>query len=262
MLKYYRTSAGLSSEQLGARLNLSGSQVRKLEDGSRTASADVAEACEGIPELACNGALTRLYALLSDHLKRGAYPGWFAGWPDREAHARRLRSFELIVIPGLLQTERYARAILATRVGMTGDELDAAVTARMERQQILDREQPPELWAIIDEAALRRPVGAPEVMREQLTHLADAARRPHIVVQVIPLSAGAHEGMRGGAFVIADCDDAASMAYQDTALAGQIIQDAGEVDSLALTWDTLRLEALPRAASLSLIEEVERSWTT
>jgi hypothetical protein len=105
---------------------------------------------------------------------------------------------------------------------------------------------------------LRRPVGDPETMPEQLAHVAQAARRPHIVIQVIPLAAGAHEGMRGGAFVIAEFVDAAAVGYQDAASSGQIIEGADEVHSMAVTWDTLRLDALPRAASLSLIEEAAR----
>jgi Domain of unknown function (DUF5753) len=198
---------------------------------------------------------------LGEKLKRRAYPGWFAAWPDKEAQARRLRSFELVVVPGLLQTEAYARAVLSTRVGATLDEIDETVAARLARQQILERDQPPELWAILDEGALRRPAGDPAVMHGQLTHLAGMARRPDIVVQVVPLDAGAHQGLNGGAFVIADFDDAATIAYQDTAVSGQIIEDASETDALAHTWDTLRLEALPRAASLSLIEETARQWT-
>jgi transcriptional regulator with XRE-family HTH domain len=261
MLAYYRTRAGLTPEQLGARVFVSGSQIRKVEAGTRTPTEALVKACEAMGELGCNGALTELYKILGEKLKRRAYPGWFAAWPDQEAQARRLRSFELVVVPGLLQTEAYARAVLSTRVGATLDEIDEAVAARLARQQILDRDQPPELWAILDEGILRRPVGAPDVMRGQLTHLAGMARLPHVVVQVIPIAAGAHEGMRGGAFVIAEFDDAATIAYQDTAVSGQIIEDASEADALAHTWDTLRLEALPRAASLTLIEETARQWT-
>ena len=261
MLAYYRTRAGMTPEQLGARVFVSGSQIRKVEAGTRTPTEDLAKACEGVGELGCNGALTELYEILGEKLKRRAYPGWFAAWPDKEARARRLRSFELVVVPGLLQTEDYARAVLSTRVGATEDEIDETVTARLARQQILERHEPPELWTILDEGVLRRPVGGSDVMHGQLTHLAAIARRPHIVIQVIPTAAGAHEGMRGGAFVIADFDDAATIAYQDTAVSGQIIEDASEADALAHTWDTLRLEALPRAASLSLIEETARQWT-
>ena len=210
MLAYYRNRIGMTPEQLGARVYLSGSQIRKVEAGTRTPSEDLAKACEAIPELGCNGALTELYEILSVHLRRRAYPGWFAGWPDKEAQARRLRSFQPLVVPGLLQTETYARAILSTRMGATREELDDAVAGRMERQRILEREHPPELWVILDEAVLRRPVGGPDVMREQLARLVEAGQRPNIAIQVVPFGAGAHEGLRGGAFVVADFDGAAT----------------------------------------------------
>ena len=157
MLAYYRMRAGMTPEQLGARVFLSGSQIRKVEAGTRTPTEDLAKACEGIGELGCNGALTELYEILGEKLKRRAYPGWFAAWPDKEAQARRLRSFELVVVPGLLQTGDYARAVLSTRVAATEDEIDDAVAARLARQRILERDQPPELWAILDEGMLRRP---------------------------------------------------------------------------------------------------------
>jgi transcriptional regulator with XRE-family HTH domain len=256
MLAYYRHRIGMTPEQLGARVYLSGSQIRKVEAGTRTPTEDLAKACEAIPELGCNGALTELYEILSVHLRRRAYPGWFAGWPDKEAQARRLRWFEPLVVPGLLQTEAYARAILSTRMGATREELDEAVAGRMERQRILDREHPPELWVILDEAVLRRPVGGPDVMRDQLVRLVEAGRRPNIAIQVVPFGAGAHEGLRGGAFIVADFDAAATIAYQDAASSGQIIEDADEIDALAVTWDTLRLDALPRTASISLITSI------
>ena len=103
---------------------------------------------------------------------------------------------------------------------------------------------------------LRRPVGGPDVMREQLARLVEAGQRPNIAIQVVPFGAGAHEGLRGGAFVVADFDGAATIAYQDAASSGQIIEDAAEVEALAVTWDTLRLDALPRTASISLITSV------
>jgi transcriptional regulator with XRE-family HTH domain len=256
MLAYYRHRIGMTPEQLGARVYLSGSQIRKVEAGTRTPTEDLAKACEAIPELGCNGALTELYEILSVHLRRRAYPGWFAGWPDKEAQARRLRWFEPLVVPGLLQTEAYARAILSTRMGATREELDEAVAGRMERQRILDREHPPELWVILDEAVLRRPVGGPDVMRDQLVRLVQAGQRPNIAIQVVPFGAGAHEGLRGGAFIVADFDAAATIAYQDAASSGQMIEDADEIDALAVTWDTLRLDALPRTASISLITSI------
>ncbi len=260
MLRHYRTAAGLTPEELGARIYLSASQIRKVEEGTRTPTEALTQACEALPELNCNGALTTLREILKDHLRHRAYPGWFQAWPDHESHARRLRSFALVVVPGLLQTDAYAHAILSTRVGATAEDVGEAVAARLERQQILDQSEPPELWVLLDEAVLRRPVDSPEVMAEQLAYLAAAARRPHIVLQVIPLVAGAHEGMRGGPFVLADFAGSPTIGYQDTAVTGQIVEEANWVEALAVTWDTLRLEALPRGASLELVEDVAQIW--
>lgn len=260
MLRHYRTQAGLTTEGLGQRVHLSGSFIRKIEDGSRVPSAVHAEAFEKVAELGCNGGLVRLHALLSDHLKPGAYPGWFAHWPDHEARAVKLRWFELAVIPGLLQTEDYARALLSGRIGFTAD-IDAVVGARMDRRSILSRDQPPELWAVIDEAVLHRPVGGPAVMAGQLKHLIELSNRPTIVIRVIPASVGVHDGLPGAGFIIADFGDGTCAAYQDTAIRGQVTEDADDIAALAETWDKLAAEALPRSASQDLIEETQRSWT-
>ena len=133
------------------------------------------------------------------------------------------------------------------------------VAARMERQAILARDKPPMLWVILDEGVLRRPVGGTWVMKDQLRRLADRARRAAVVLQVIPLSAGAHQGISGD-FVLAEFDGAAPVVYQDTAARGQIIEDAAETEGVSLLWDTLLAEALPRSASLALVEEEEEEW--
>jgi hypothetical protein len=126
----------------------------------------------------------------------------------------------------------------------------------MKRQEILGRENPPGLWVILDEAVLRRPVGGRHVMLEQVNRLAEAARQPHIVMEVIPASVGAHEGL-AGAFAIADFDDAPSVGYQEGSPGGHPVEEPAAVAALDLTWDTL-----PRAASLALLEEAAKSWTS
>jgi hypothetical protein len=131
----------------------------------------------------------------------------------------------------------------------------------MERQSILAQEKPPMLWSIVDEGVLRRPVGGRGTMAGQVLHLAGMSQRPNVVVQVIPAGAGAHEGLRGGAFMIADFGDAPSAAYQDTAARGQIIEYSDDLISLTVLWETLKAEALPRSASLELIQEVAQTWT-
>jgi len=167
-----------------------------------------------------------------------------------------------MLVPGLLQTEDYARAIFRARFGMTSEEIDEQVAARLKRHEILAREQPPALWVIVDEAVLRRPVGGRCVMREQVNRLIDAAQRPHVSIQAISSAVGAHRGLSAGAFIIADFEDAPAVAYQDTACQGQFVDRREDVETLTDCWDTLVREALPWAASQALLEEVAKSWTS
>jgi hypothetical protein len=164
------------------------------------------------------------------------------------------------LVPGLLQTPEYAHAVLRTRVGATEDEIDQLVAARMERQTILDRDEPPLLWVMIDEGVMRRPVGGPEVMSHQVEHLVDMAERPSVVIQVIPSRVGAHEGL-AGAFVIADFASSPSIVYLETALTGLVVERPEDVSAVMLRYETLKTEALPRAASLELLREVAKTWT-
>jgi transcriptional regulator with XRE-family HTH domain len=260
MLRFYRTRAGLSQAELAASAYLSHDVISKVETGQRAPTPEVIKALEAVPELGANGALAELRAQMREYLKYRASPGWFRDWAMKEAAASTLRWYEPLLIPGLLQTQRYARAVLRTRVGATDDEIEEMVAARLERQAILDRSRPPTLWVVIDEGVLRRPVGGAEVIGEQVKYLAEAARRPNIVVQVIPADVGAHEGLRGP-FVIADFADAMSVAWQDGAIYGHAVEDTEGMAAVVATWDTLKSEALSRSASLELMEEVGRTWT-
>jgi hypothetical protein len=141
--------------------------------------------------------------------------------------------------PGLLQTQDYARALLANRIGGNPETTDEIVAARMARQSILARDNPPELWVVIDEAVLHRPVGGPLVMREQLNQLIKSAQRPSIVFQVIPAAVGVHDGLPGAGFIIATFENAPHVAYQDTAVRGQVIEDSDDIGVLMGTWDRL-----------------------
>ena len=260
MLRFYRTQAGLSQTDLGARVHFSGDLVSKIEMGQRIATEEFTAACDGLPNLATGGALTELRGLMKEAIKNRALPGWFVDWPRKEAMARSLRWFELVAVPGLLQTEEYARAVLRTQVMATEEQVEDMVRARMERQSILTREHPPIFWVILDEGVLRRPVGGVEVMAGQLVRLAEAAQQPNIVLQVIPLAVGAHQGMSGN-FVIADFAEGPPAVYQDTAARGQIIEDSDDIAVVTVMWETLKAEALSRSASQELIKEVAKSWT-
>jgi transcriptional regulator with XRE-family HTH domain len=260
MLRYYRERAGLTRTDLARQISKSVSLIQAIELGQRAATAEVTEDLER--ELSADGALTRLRDEIGDGLGYQPYPSWFQDWVAGEREAKKLRWFEPLLIPGLLQTEDYARAIFRARFGMTADEIDEQVAARLKRQEVLARDQPPALWVIVDESILRRPLGGRCVMREQVNRLIELAQRPHVSVQVISSSVGAHRGLSTGAFAIADFEDAPAVGYQETASQGQFLDRREDVQTLTDCWDTLVREALPWAASQALLEEVAKSWTS
>jgi transcriptional regulator with XRE-family HTH domain len=254
-LRFHRTQAGLAQSELAEKTHVSHDVISKIETGERPPAEDFPPRLDAVPELNTHGELTRIWEHLRKGLRHRAYPGWFQRWADIEAEATALRWYESNLIPGLLQTEGYARAILAARPDSTDDDLDSAVAARMSRQAILEGERAPHLWVVLDEGALHRRIGSHKVMLDQLEHLAEMARRPKVSVQILPFEVGAHPGLRG-AFVIADCDGATSMLYLETAVEGQTVEVPSVVAKAALVFDALRSEALPRRASLDLIMRV------
>ncbi|MFF5247532.1 helix-turn-helix domain-containing protein [Streptosporangium sp. NPDC000095] len=135
--------------------------------------------------------------------------------PDFEAGASAIRTWEVILVPGLLQTEGYAKAVWQAGRVLNEGLIERHVQARLARQEILTRENPPTLLALIDEAALRKSIGGAEVMREQIRHLIDMATKPNITIQIVPDSAGAHHALEG-AFVILDFLDDPSLIYTVT----------------------------------------------
>ena len=166
-----------------------------------------------------------------------------------------------MLIPGLLQTEEYARAVLAAaHPASPEDEVERLVSARMDRQAILDQAEPPLLWVILDEGVLTRPVGGPVVMRDQIERLVKAARRPRIVLQVVPAGAGAHAGLDGH-FVLASFDGPPDVVYLNNTLAGQIVERPRDVARVALLYDILKAEALSPRASADLARKAIKQWT-
>jgi transcriptional regulator with XRE-family HTH domain len=258
-VRRWRTAAGLSQEQLGQRVGYSGAQVGKVETGERAPSQEFAQHCDqALP--GAGGLFLRIY-----HLARrwdGGYPSWFVEWVQAEGRAITLHTWEPLLIPGLVQTPEYARALFqAWRSARTDAELDQLVSARIERQLIFERPNPPSLWAVIDEGVLTRGVGSPQTMRDQLAHLLDVSDRLRITVQVVPAGAGAHAGLLG-AFAIAGFGDAPGLVYLESPDQGQTTQRSSVVVKVSETFDTLRAEALPRGASRDLIRKVaEERWT-
>ncbi|MFY1597350.1 helix-turn-helix domain-containing protein [Micromonospora sp. WMMD737] len=196
------------------------------------------------------------------HRYAGSIPDEYATYIGFEADAARIWNFELISIPGLLQTERYTRAVLAGGVArLAEEEIERRVEVRLRRQALLHRENPPALWVVLDEAAIRRQVGSPETMAEQLNHLVTIAGLPHVDVQVLPFAAGAHPGTPG-AFVVLGFTDPADreVVYIET-MAGDLYPEGdADVQAAVQAFDRLRATALGPDDSVLMIRDTAKEF--
>jgi transcriptional regulator with XRE-family HTH domain len=243
-----RRAAGWTLTEFGQRIGYDPGQISRIENGKRPPTELFARMCdEAFPDL--GGWFSEFYAESRTWI---ATPPWFRSWVEHEQQAATLRIWQLGVLSGLLQTEAYARAILAVNPGVTEDQVSERLAARLARQVILTRDDPPAAWFLVDQAALRRCVGSAAIMAVQLAHLAGLARLPNITIQVVPNIA--HAGLLGG-FAIAE-----HAAYVETAVAGQVFEDAEIIAGLLTRFDTLRNEALRGSESLALIERMCEEW--
>jgi transcriptional regulator with XRE-family HTH domain len=249
-----RNQRGWTQEELAARMLVSTSTIANIESGYRApteAQAIKADEVFGTP-----GTFQR-----HERRMRGIpFSAGFRPFHPYEAEARVLRWFEHSLVPGLFQVEGYARAILEIHPEATEQDVKDRVDARMSRQAILFREDPPSprVWAVLDEHVLYREIGGPAVMLAQVEHLAELARMPRITIQVIPATQP-HPGLLG-AFVIAQTDQPTAIVYLETASEGQTAEDPDMAESMTLMFDALRTEALTGSASLKLIEEAIQRW--
>ncbi|MEU7754417.1 DUF5753 domain-containing protein [Micromonospora sp. NPDC049171] len=198
-------------------------------------------------------------ALWPDVVRRRE-PVWFRRWVDIEREAVTLRSFELAWVPGLLQTEAYARATLAGGV-LRPDAVVEFAEARIARQTILTRDSGPLLIAVLDEAVLRRRVGDDRaLMAAQLTRLLGHAETDSVQLHIVPVDAPSYPGL-DGPFTIADMPDGSRVGHVDGPAQAQILDQASELVNLERRWERIRGEALPRGRSLDLLREAAASWT-
>ena len=185
-------------------------------------------------------------------------PPWFEAYVGLEEVATQVRAYEVQFIPGLLQTEDYARAV--TMLGhdnASAREIERRVRLRMTRQAVFDREDPPNVWAVIDEAVLRRPAGGPAVMQGQLQHLADLAKRPNVTIQIIPFQAGGHAAA-GGAFSILRFaePDLPDVVYLEQLTSALYLDKPDTVDSYLRVMERICMEAATPADSTAIITRV------
>ncbi|MET8092309.1 helix-turn-helix transcriptional regulator [Micromonospora sp. NPDC005220] len=200
-------------------------------------------------------------------LRQSRQKGWWSAYGDVlpddfvgfEAEASSISAFECLYVPGLLQTEEYVRAIVrAGRSTADQDETDRVVAARLARKALLSRDLPPSLWAVLDEAAVRRVVGGPKVMHAQLTRLIEACAMPSVEIQVLPFSAGAHAAM-AGAFTLLDYADPVldpAVVYLSNDSSTLLLEEDRQVARYRLMFDHLRAKALDPDRSADLLARI------
>ncbi|MDG4763251.1 helix-turn-helix transcriptional regulator [Solwaraspora sp. WMMD406] len=250
-LRRIRELLGLTQESWGERIHFSASHVGAVERGERPALPDYLTAVD-------RQYRTGFMKFYRKFVIGESAPVWLRPWLDYEREATMLRYFELAVISGVLQTEAYARAVIGTtRSGVAADD---AVAARLARWGVVTREaNPPRVVVILDDSALRRPVGGPAVMHEQLTVLAEAIERPNISVFIVPAYVGAYAGLDGP--VALATAHGRTVGLRDAPGAGDVVEDPAAVDLLDRQWEAIREYALPQDQSLDLIMKAVDSWT-
>jgi transcriptional regulator with XRE-family HTH domain len=260
-LRRLREQAGLTCEDVGHRLECSGTRISRMETGRISARpGDVRELLEiyGVTGAEADS----LVQLARDARRKGWWhtygrvlPTWFEAYIGLESEAARLRDFQPLVVPGLLQTEGYARAVLrAAPHASRSEDIDRQVALRMQRQEILDQPGPPEVWVVLTESVLRVRVGDVPVMRTQLLRLADLAARPNLTLQVLPSGTAAHV-QPISPFTLLDFPDPADPAvvYLEHLTGSLFLDNEDEIRRYRVVFDHLRAEALGTGQSIDLI---------
>jgi hypothetical protein len=259
-LKRHREAAGLTQAQLAELIPYSKSMVSMVETAKRSpvesregdkVTSRFTQCCDEV--LSTGGALSRILPLLED--ASDPYPTWFRPYANLEAEATAIYTFQSQTVPGLLQTETYAQALAGCLYPAPDEtEVGRLVTARMRRQEILDRTEPPHLFFVIDEAVLKRRIVMEEVMRRQLQKLVDVAQRSTVNLLVLPFSVGGHPAI-DGSHVILDLPEGESALYVEGPGNATITTVPSEVRPAQMRFLALCGAALPPSLSVELIKK-------
>lgn len=231
---------------MGDIIFCTGSLIGQVETTKKIPTRDFSERVDAA--LGTDGVFSRLVGLVL----RSQLPTWFQAYAEMEAKAAYISTYQAQLVYGLLQTEDYARAVLAT--GMP-DDLEGLLAARMERQRILEQERPPLAWAVLDEAVLHRPIGGHEVMRAQLQRLLDFSTNRWMRIQVLPFAAGEHSSL-AGSFTTMRFDDDPDVVYTEDLISGHMTASPDTVREGSLRYAHLQAAALSVEESAALIARV------
>ncbi|MFC4532011.1 helix-turn-helix domain-containing protein [Sphaerisporangium dianthi] len=256
-LRRHRLAARLTQKQLARRIGFSSSAVAMVETSKFRPSERFAQLCDQVFGL--DGVLAGLYAEVWP--PPPPVPAHFRDWAKEEQRATALRLWSPLLIPGILQTEAFARRIFEREPGLTGEQIEERLAGRMQRRSIFSRTDPPAVMCLIDEGVLHRPVGGPGVMREQLEYLVEMARRPRVTIQIVPYNAEALSGLMG-AYAIAEMRGNAYTVRVEAQPKGRTITDRSAITEIIDRYDAVRADAYPQHLSCKIIEEVvAQKWT-
>lgn len=267
-LRRLRTAAGLTRDEVSEQTNINPATLYRIETAKVRPQRRTLLALLDKYGVTDEAQRAELVALSRDSTQLGwlqdyesLLPEQYTAFISFEAEARGIRSYESQFVPGLLQTEDYARAVISgVQPSLRDDEVGRRVEARVQRQDSIRKKDPLDLWVIIDEAVLRRKVGGSKVMTAQLQRLVDATSEPHVTLQIVPFDVGAHTGMHGS-FTIMDFPDAAdpALVYLESLTADVFLERDIDVRRYAVIFEHLRAAALNPSDSVRLIRDVART---
>ncbi|MFB7938143.1 helix-turn-helix domain-containing protein [Streptomyces sp. NPDC127049] len=267
-LRKLREGKGMTAEQVAERLLVSQSKISRLENGRRSISQrDVRDLC-GVYEVEDEAMVNSLMQMAKDSRQQGWWHAFgdipYSVYIGLETDAQSLRVYEPQIIPGLLQTRAYATAVISGALPeSTPADIEKRATVRTRRQdRIRDDERPLRLWAVIDEAALRRVVGNRQVMIEQLEHLVEQSHLPHVTVQVLPFDTGAHPGI-SGQYSILEFPDASdsSVVYIEGVTSDLYLEKGPDVSKYSYMYEHLRAQALGVEQTREFVADIAKTYT-
>lgn len=264
LLRELREAAGRTREDAATKLECQVPKISKIETGKATISPGDTRLLIELYDV--GGATAETVMQLARQARkrtRVRVPDWAQRFVAMESISESIRIYEAELVPGLLQTEEYTRAVTkAFDPERSTDEVERLVDVRARRQALLNGEDPPHLWAVVNEAVIRRPVGGAEVMREQLRHLLRLAELPRVTLQVLPFSAGAHAAM-GSSFHVLQMHEPrdARMIYIEDLASADYLDGPAQVERYSLVFDRLQVAALGETETVAMLNRAIRDST-
>jgi hypothetical protein len=264
-LRRLREGRGIGREAAGYEIRSSGSKISRMELGRvGFKERDIADLLTlyGVTDDKERQAMVTLAKQANNpgwwHHFSDILPSWFQAYLGLEAAASLIRTYEIQFVPGLLQTRDYARGVIVLgHSGASEADVERRVELRRNRQQILDRPEPPQLWAVVDEAVLRRPIGGIDVMRAQLEALIEASQQPHIRLQIIPFNAGGHAAA-GGPFAILRFPEPElpDVVYVEQLTSAIYLDKRDDVDHYAMAMERVCIDAEPPNRTATILDKI------